>query len=60
MKTQFTKGQSVKYIGKGFLGFSKDHLEMTIIEKVSFLDYKVEYLDFELLVSEYELESVKS
>ena len=55
MKTQFTKDQKVKYIGKGFLGFNKDHLEMTIIEKVYFLDYKVKYLDFEMLVSEYEI-----
>ena len=55
----FTKGEKVKYIGKGFIGHDRSHTEMIIINKVDHMSYKVLYRDFTVEVYSHEIAKLK-
>ena len=49
-------GQILKYLGKGFIGFDPENLEMKFIKKDGYFDYWVEYNGREMLVRKNEVE----
>lgn len=55
---KFSKGQKVKYIGKGFISFDPLHAEMEVIEHEGKFDLWVEYKGHKMLVSNYEITSL--
>ncbi len=53
----YTEGEKVKYIGKGFIGYDETQTEMTIISKVpnTLMSYLVKYLKMEVVVYAHEI-----
>ena len=58
-QTDFTKGETLTYTGRGFIGFSKNNREVGFIQYEGVSDAWVHYDGFNVLVSKYELERPK-
>lgn len=56
----YTRGQKVKYTGKGFIGYDKTIPEMTILKKIDHMSYAVSYRDVTMEVYSHEIKKIES
>lgn len=54
----YKKGEKVKYVGKGFLGFDPKNKTMTFIEMDCERSAYIQYKGVDVLVSLYEIETI--